>query len=135
MCETVPIRGDKKLECRTVNREPDENLASGQPPSKLVDPYIVKGHPGGTLARRELTGFGGVPETRGLDLFVTLYGIPRPPVAGGEAQGTDGTTENGTGWRRPSVLISTVEEDDWTQQEQCGRKGICQPEADILREW
>ena len=74
-CKRIRIGPNKKLEALTVNREPEENLASGQPPSELVDPDIVEGHPGGSLARCEVTWFDGIPETRGLHLFVTFDGI------------------------------------------------------------
>ena len=64
---------------------------------------------------------------------VTFNGVPGPPVARGKPPGTDGALKDGSGWRRTSVPISTVEEDDGTQQEHDGGEHICQPEADVLR--
>jgi len=60
----------------TVNREPDENLASGQSSPKLVDPDIVEGHPGGPSSGRERAWFDSIPETGSFHLLVTLDGVP-----------------------------------------------------------
>lgn len=85
------------------------------------------------MAGVDLTGLDAIPEARGLELFVTSDGIPGPLSTGGEGPSADGTTENRTGWRRPSVLVSAVEEDDGAQQKQEGGKQVRQPEADVLK--
>ena len=117
----------------TVDWEPGENRASGEPPPDLVDPYIVEGHPSGPIPGRKLTWFDAIPETGGFELLVTPDGVPRPLAACGKHPGTGGLTEDRSGWRGPGVLVPTPEEDERTQQEQEGWKRVGQPETDVLK--
>lgn len=102
-----------------VKRNPGEARARAQATSNLVNPSVVKLHPG-RLVGTEVAGLDVLPETFTLEVLARSRRVERPLALGGELQDLEGADEDGTGGGSTDVLVPADPKNDGAETEHDG---------------
>jgi len=102
-----------------VKRNPGEARARAQATSNLVNPSVVKLHPG-RLVRTEVARLDVLPETLALKVLAGSRRVERPLALSSELQDLKGADEDGTSGGSADVLVSADPKDDRAEAEHDG---------------
>ena len=118
---------------RTVDGEPAEHAARLEPALHLVDPLVVERHSRGALLALELARLHVLPEVVRVHVLDRLGRVERPAALHRRAQDAERRREHGALRRRERVHVAAKVEHDRADEEDDGREGVGEVEADVLR--
>ncbi len=116
----------------TVNGVPQEDGASFEATTNLVNPLIVKSHPGRTVLASEVAWLRTVPEIRGIQVLPCLRGAPGEATLHCLSPNAHRRSKHRASGRRADVLVATHVKDDWAEQEHDGGERERKPITDEL---
>lgn len=115
-----------------VQWQPEEDLASIQSTSDLVDPVVVEvGHPSRSIASKR-TRLDAVPEVWALEVAVSLHWVWRPAALAGEGEEFCGVAQDRACWRRGDVKLLAGNQDERCSEEHESGQRVTQPESNVL---
>lgn len=127
----IPSGDKEKAEIRTVQWIVDKHSASLETSPDLINPGVIESHPL-RLSANKLAWLSALPEISSGDILPCPHRVDAPASASSEEQEVEGFAKNGTGGRGTNIPATTEEKDDWAEEEDDGREGEGEPEADVL---
>lgn len=103
---------------------PAEDGAGGESASQLVDPGVVKGHPGRAGVGREARGLDRVPEGAVVEVAMRLERVDGPAAALGEHEGPQRRDEHRPGGLATEISPAPPPHDERAETQHDGRERV-----------
>lgn len=115
----------------TVEGNPGEARAGTQTTRHLIDPSVIKLHPGG-LAGTKMARLDIFPKALIFEVFASLDRVDRPFAPGSEAEQLHGTDQNGASRRAQVVFALAEPKNNGTEAKHDRGQKPCAPESNVL---
>lgn len=115
----------------TIDGEPAEHSTGFQTPADFIHPLVIKVHPR-RLGASDLARLRVLPEVKSVKVLPQPHGVDAPSSLRSIPEQAESGEQHGAGRWGARVAVASGDQDEGTEEEDDGRQGVGEPEADVF---